>query len=401
MNKAPTNLKGLCILQVIPALNLGGAERTTMEIAQAIMDAGGRAIVVSAGGAMADAIRATGAMLIIMPVASKNPFVIFANARRLRRIAEEHKVDIIHARSRAPAWSAYFAARQSQMIYLATYHAKVHMRPALKRFYNSVLVRGRVVIANSHFTAAQIMRAHKVPPTRIRAIARGCDVAALARENVNAARVAALRQQWGVGADDFVILCPARLTRWKGQHVLIEALAQYQNQYQSSVKLKLVLLGGGEKDNSYSAMLKVLAAKLSPAAQNPAAENDTENCEVIFADSTNDMASAYAAAQCVAAPSIAPEPFGRIIIEAQAACVPVLASDDGGFRETVQHGISGWLVPTANVAAWAQAIDNVVGLSPAARAQMGQAGCALVRAQFSDVLMRERTLAVYRELCPR
>lgn len=377
------------ILQVIPHLHIGGAEQTVLEITRAIVAAGGRALIAadyksdykndSADKSLGPAIIAAGGEIISLPVASKNPFVMFLNIGRLARLIREEGVDIIHARSRAPAWSALAAAKRTNIIYLSTYHAKVHARPALKRFYNSALVRGRVVIANSQFTAAQIMRIHKVPPSHIRVIPRGCDIDALSPQNPAALSRTALRDMWGVAEDDFVILCPARLTHWKGQHIALSALAALDK------NIKLVCVGAHMPDSDY------VKGLLSQAQDLGVGDN------FILAGVSRDMRSVYGASDIVVAPSIAPEPFGRIIIEAQAAGLPVIASDAGGFRETIADH-AGWLVPPADYEALGKCFAQAYATPKETLQTMGEVGRAHVAAHYTDALMCARTLDVYREL---
>ncbi len=220
------DLTGVTVAQIIPRLNVGGAETTTLEIARALRAADARALVVSEGGALADALAAAGAELVNMPVASKNPFVMAANIRRLRQLVEGENINILHARSRAPAWSTLAAARAAQVPMVTTYHGLVHERPRPKVWYNSVMARGDTVIANSEYTGELIRRVHGIDDARLRVVARGCDISALALENVSADMRADQRRAWGASADDFVILCPARITELKGQDVLLAALAQ-------------------------------------------------------------------------------------------------------------------------------------------------------------------------------
>ena len=241
------DLTGRTILQVVPELETGGAEITTMEMAEAIVKAGGRALVASEGGALESRIEAAGGEIVHLPVASKNPLTLWRNIGRLAALMQAENIDLIHGRSRAPCWSALFAARRIGRPYLATYHSKVHARPRAKIFYNSVMTRGQLTIANSHFTATRIAAIHHTPEAQLRVIPRGCDPDALNPSRFSAADKAAKRAQWGIGEEAFVILCPARLTRWKGQHVLVEALARLS----ASVKPYLVCVGGAQGRDAY------------------------------------------------------------------------------------------------------------------------------------------------------
>ena len=381
------DLSGRTVLQVVPELETGGAEITTLEMAEAIVEAGGRALVASEGGALESRIDAAGGEIVHLPVASKNPLTLWRNVGRLAALMQNEKVDLIHGRSRAPCWSALFAGKSVNRPYLATYHSKVHARPRSKIFYNSVMVRGRVTIANSHFTAQNIADIHHLPAENIRVIPRGCDTDALDRARFSPDDIAAKRAIWGVPQDAFVILCPARLTRWKGQYVLVEAMSRLA----SDLKPFLVCVGGAQGRDDYVAKLRQLAA---------AGGLDQR---LVLAGHESDMPAAYAAANMAVMPSIEAEPFGRTTIEAQAAGLPVIASDDGGFRETViakpaDKGGSGWLATPDDAAALAAAIDAALALPPETLYQIGQNGRANVLANYTRQAMCRRTLHVYREL---
>lgn len=381
------DLTGKTILQIVPELDIGGAEITTLEISRAIVAGGGRSLVASEGGALEVDIKAAGGEIIHMKVASKNPFTIWRNAGRLAKLIQQENIDLIHARSRAPGWSGFIAARRLGRPYLATYHSKVHARPRAKVFYNSVMTRGRVTIANSYFTAARITSIHQTPPENLRVIPRGCNPQELDRHRFTEDEIKAKRQAWGVPDNVFVILCPARLTKWKGQHVLLSALSQLK----SDIKPHLVLVGSAQGRNDYVADLTAQAAKLGLGEQ------------LTFAGLEYNMPVAYAAANMAVLPSIEAEPFGRTTIEAQAASLPVIASDDGGFRETVvadkpEKGGTGWLVTPGDAYALALAIDTALAMPADELYQMGANGRKNVEANYTQTAMCNRTLNVYKEL---
>lgn len=380
-------LNGRCVLQVVPDLETGGAEITTMEMVEAIVGAGGRALVASFGGPLEKQINAVGGQVFHLPLRSKNPITMWRNGGRLAQLMMDENVDLIHGRSRAPCWSALLAAKRLNRPYLATYHSKVHSRPRLKIFYNSVMVRGRLTIANSHFTGKNIFDIHRIPAQNIRVIPRGCDPEALDRARFSAQARRQKRVQWGVPENAFVILCPARLTRWKGQHVLLEALARLT----SEIRPYLVCVGGAQGRDDYVQELQALAAK-----------NGLDKY-LILAGHETDMPAAYAGANMAVLPSIEAEPFGRTTIEAQAANLPVIASDDGGFRETViakapQQGGTGWLAKPNDAGALAAALDDALAMSEADLHRMGENGRANVLAHYTRRAMCNRTLSVYREL---
>ncbi len=381
------DLSGRAVLQVIPSLEGGGAETTTLEITEALVAANARALVASQGGALASRIEALGGEVFLLPVARKNLFIMWRNVHHLAALIGREKIDIIHAHSRAPAWSSLFAARQCAIPYLATYHGLVHDKPALKVLYNSVLTRGAAVIANSHYTAKRIAAIHKTPPENIKPIAFGCDVEKLNRAQWSAQQMLAQRQQWGFAEDDFVIICPARLTAIKGQHVLIEALARLAG----TIKPKLVFCGSAKRRGDYMARLKQLVEKYGLAGR------------VHFAGHVNNMALAYAASDLAVAPSTRPEPFGLTIIEASASGLPVMASDAGGFKETIvtdkgEAGATGWLVQPDDAVQLAACLDMALALSPAQLHQLGENGRAFVGQNFTRARMCAETLEVYREI---
>ena len=381
------NLTGKTIMQVVPELDVGGAEITTVEIARAIRQAGGRALVVSQGGALEQKIIDNGGEVIHLPGASKNPFTVWRHGRLLADLAKAEKVDLIHTRSRAPGWSGLRAGKLANIPFMTTYHSTVHEKPRAKVFYNSVLVRGRVSIANSQYTASQIAKVYPQYRDKIRVVPRGCDVDALARHQFSETDRAAKRQQWGVPLDAFVILCPARVTPLKGQHVLLNALGQLS----AEVQPYLVLVGSAQGRDDYVAELT------AQARANGCADR------LVFAGLESNMPSAYAAANMAVVPTIRPEPFGRTITEAQAASLPVIASNGGGYRETViaqpaNAGGTGWLAEMGNPDDLAAKLQAALALPPEALFKMGANGRAHVEANYTQAAMCSRTLNVYAEL---
>ena len=384
---APVDMTGKTIMQVVPELDVGGAEITTLEISRAIVAAGGRALVVSEGGALEADIRAAGGEIFHLPVATKNPFKVWRHGGVLADLARAEGVDLIHTRSRAPGWSGLRAGRLAGIPFMTTYHSTVHEHPPAKVFYNSVLVRGRVAIANSHYTATQIAKVYPQYEDKIRVVPRGCDTDALARDNFSAADRAQKRAQWGVPKDAFVVICPARVTHLKGQHVLIEALGHLS----AETTPYLVLVGSAQGRDDYVADLRAQANAQGLAGR------------LVFAGLETDMPAAYAAANLAVVPTIRPEPFGRTIIEAQAAGLPVIASNGGGFRETViaaapGEGGTGWLADMGSALALTQALDTALAMPPAQLLAMGRNGRQNVEAHYTQTAMCNRTLNVYHEL---
>lgn len=376
----------LAVLQVTPALDAGGVERTTIEIAEALTRAGGSAVVASRGGRLEAELAAAGGLLVSMPLESKNPLTMLANIGRIARLARKSNVSIIHARSRAPAWSAMFAARQLGLPFVTTYHGVYNGNSGLKKFYNSVMARGDVVIANSDYTRAHVLKVHGTDPKRVVSIPRGVDLQRFDPARVDGARVTDMRGLWGIKPDDArpIVLLPARLTKWKGQPVLIEAAARIERERPGTALY--VLAGDSQGRAEYVSDLHDLARKLGIEEQ------------VRIVGHLVDMPAALMAAQVAVFPVTDPEAFGRAAVEAQAMGVPVIASALGGYTETIVDGDSGFLVPPGDAAKLALAIERVLALSPDQRRQMGQRGATRVRARYSVEALQSATLGVYERL---
>ncbi|MEE2565161.1 glycosyltransferase family 4 protein [Hyphobacterium marinum] len=374
----------MIILQVIPRLDTGGAERTTIEVAEALTRAGHTALVASEGGRQEGALDAAGARLFRMPLDSKTPWGLEANTARLVRLIRTEGVDLVHARSRAPAWSALRAARRTGIPFVTTYHGAYNARSGLKRFYNSVMARGDRVIANSNYIAAHVMEEHGVGPDRIAVIPRGVDIDRFARSPETVARAATLKAALGVPEDRIVGVLPARLTRWKGQTVAIEAMAALKTEGGSLPYLLFVGDDQGRAD--YRQELETLIARYGL------------DSDIGLAGHQDDMPAIYALADFALNPSTDPEAFGRTAAEASAAGLPVIAADHGGAREVVLSGKTGWRVPPGDVPALAGAISELMGLNFEAHRRMGRAGAAHVAANFTVTGLQDSTLRVYREL---
>mgnify|MGYP002779658180 CR=1 FL=1 len=367
----------LTLLQVVPELETGGAEQTTVDVARAVTGAGGRALVASRGGRMAEALEAAGGELIELPVHSKRPWTMAANAVRLARLIRAEGVDLVHARSRAPAFSALAAARRAGVPFVATYHGVYNARTPLKRWYNGVMTRGDLVIANSEYTRDHLLREHAVDPARVVVIQRGIDLARFDPDAVSSERTAAVRAQFGLAPFEGrpVFLLAGRLTRWKGQRLAVDALAA------SGVDAVLVLAGDHQGREDYLDELLGASRDLG------------ERVRVV--GHCADMAAAYLACDVALAPSLEPEAFGRTAVEPQAMGRPVLAADHGATAETVEDGVTGRRVRPGDVEAWAEAFRAAAAWTPAERDRMGEAGRARVRARFSVERMTAATLDAY------
>lgn len=380
------------ILQIIPRLDTGGAERTTVEMTQAIVAAGGRALVASGGGRMAEQVRAAGGENISFNAASKNPLTMLANARRLQRLVASELIDLLHARSRAPAWSALLAARATGRPLVTTYHGAYSERGHLKRTYNSIMARGDVVIANSHYTARLIQARYGTPGARIRVIHRGIDEESFDPERVTRDRVESLRSRWGVRSGQRVVLHAARLTGWKGQGVVIAATARLVQQDVPG-EWVVILAGDAQGRSGYVEGL-----------QQQIAQSGLRD-RVRLVGHVDDMPAAYLAAHVAVVASTEPEAFGRAAAEAEAMRCPVIATSIGAAPETVRaepqvgpSDITGWLVPPGDTEALAHHISLALALSDADRAAIGERARSHVCQSFSLATMQAATLRVYDSL---
>jgi glycosyltransferase involved in cell wall biosynthesis len=369
------------VLQVLPSLLAGGVERGTSDIAAALTAAGWRSVVVSAGGPMVREIVRAGATHITLPVDSKNPLVMYRNVRRLANVIRAHKVDIVHARSRAPAWSALAAAQATGAHFVTTFHGAYNAQNKYKRRYNAIMARGERVIAISEFIRDIAVNEYGAIPDHVRVIPRGVDLVTFDPMSVSGVRVVQLAHAWNVPDGIPVVMLPGRLTRWKGQNVLIDALAKLDRR-----DLWCVLVGADQGREAYRRELIQHATR--------AGLGDT----VRIVGHCNDMPAAYMIADVVVSASTDPEAFGRVSAEAQAMGRPVIATDHGGSRQTVLDGETGWLVPPGDADALAQALKHALGLSRPERERLGERAVAHVRANFTKAAMCAQTLAVYREV---
>ncbi|WP_431285291.1 glycosyltransferase family 4 protein [Humitalea sp. 24SJ18S-53] len=371
--------KNLTVLQILPALVAGGVERGTVEIAAAIVAAGGRALVASAGGPLVAEVIAAGGEHTTLPMGAKAPWAIASNAAALARIIREKGVGIVHARSRAPAWAGFFAARRTGAHFVTTYHGAYNEGFLGKRLYNSVMARGERVIAISGFIRDLIIARHDIDPQRICLIPRGVDTIAFDPAAVTPARAAAFRAKVGLDAATPMILLPARLTRWKGQVVAVRALAALPGP-------AVLVLAGGDAAGTFANELRALAGSFGIADR------------LRFAGHVTDLPAALSTADLVLHTSTDPEAFGRTVIEAQAMARVIIASDLGAPRETVAEGITGFRSPPGDPAALSAAMARVLAMTPEIRAEIGARARAAVLRDYTREAMQAATLAVYRDL---
>ncbi len=369
------------VLQIVPSLVTGGAERGAVDVAAALAEAGGTALVASEGGPMEYELRRLGVGHVKLPLAAKNPFVMYRNVGRLARLIREHDIDIIHARSRAPAWSAAAAAKRTGRHFVTTFHGTYTVTNGIKRRYNAIMTKGERVIANSNFIAQHIREHYKVEPERVRVIRRGIDLTRFDPERVSAERLIQLANRWRLPDGVPVIMLAGRLTRWKGQTVLIKALTHL-----TDVDLRCLLVGSDQGRSAYRSELERLA------------ERHGLSSRVFLTGHCDDMAAAYMLADVVVSASTEPEAFGRVVSEAQAMGCPVVASDHGGVREQVLENRTAFLFKSGDPEALAAALRKALALDAKQREQLAAEALAHVRANFSKDNMCAGTLALSREI---
>jgi glycosyltransferase involved in cell wall biosynthesis len=365
-------------------LGAGGAERSAVDVAVAAKRAGWTSLVASAGGRLVAELTAAGVEHLTVPLDTKNPLRMGRNEGRLQEIIRTRRVDIVHARSRAPAWSAWRASRRAGRIFVTTFHGQYDAARPWSRAYNRVMTRGDKVIAVSQFIVEHVRRTYDLEAERIVMIHRGLDPALFDPAAVSEARTRRLVRDWDLPDDRPIVMLPGRLTRLKGQLVLIEAVARLGRR-----DLLVLLIGGDPGRSSYRGELEQRVAALGLG-------------EVIrFTGDCDDMPAAYLASDLVISASTKPESFGRVAVEAQAMGRPVIATDHGGARETVIEGTSGWLVPPGDVERLAAALERALAADLVRQEGFADQARAHVVANFSLEVMCRKTLEVYDGLLPK
>jgi glycosyltransferase involved in cell wall biosynthesis len=371
----------LTILNVLPKLDTGGAERVVVEIAEAITATGHKALIAGETGPLAPAALRAGAELIELPLSSKSPFTIRANAKRLGKLIREREVSLVHAHSRAPAWSALRAVARTKTPFVTTYHGAYSEDTPIKRRYNEVMVKGDRVIAVSNFIAELITARYKIDESKLRTIHGGVDPARFDPAIVVGDRVLRLAREWRLDMSRPTIMLPGRLTSWKGQKLLIAAMAQLRNQDAIAV-----LVGADQGRSAYTESLIAQARNLGLG----------DRLRVV--GHTDDMPAALMLADIVVNASTDPEAFGRTIIEAQAMGRIVIAAEHGGACETILPLRTGYLFPPGDAAGLAARIDQALEMTAEERIAWGRYARAYVAQYYAVDAMQKSVLNVYAEL---
>ncbi|MGE4063708.1 MAG: glycosyltransferase family 4 protein [Rhodospirillaceae bacterium] len=376
------------VLQVLPSLVSGGVERGTIDVAVALVRAGWRALVVSEGGPLVRELDRAGAEHIALPLNTKNPKRVKENAARIADVIRREKVSLVHARSRAPGWSAREAAKRTGVPFVTTFHGIYSLGPfGLKKFYNRVMADGEIVIAVSNFVRDHIIENYRTPPERIRVIHRGIDANAYDERNVTSTRLIQVAQKWGLQDAGQVIMLPGRLTALKGHDVLIDALAELKKRRGGSLDVRCLMVGQGGPGFAARIMSHASLRRIGG------------NVQVI--EDCNDMPAAYMITDVVVVASTRPEAFGRVIAEAQAMGRPIVACSHGPTAEIILPGVTGWMFTASDPVSLADALERALSLSREERTKLAAQASERARTLFNKDEMCAKTLEVYDEVLTR
>ena len=382
-NSESQRMKQPVIVQILPALNLGGVERGTIEMARAIIEAGGKAVIISSGGQLVPQLQRIGAIHITLPVHVKNPLKWGGVRRQLRSHLKEHGADIVHVRSRVPAWLALPVAKKLGIATIATIHGKFRAQNIFKKIYNAKILSAQKLIAISDYVKQSILTQHKTEglADKMTVIHRGVDSEYFNPANVTQARIINQAQILGLPDDRPVIMLPARPTAWKGHKILLDAVAK-MNRFDITV----VLLGIADDNSSFYEAMQRHVARLKIESL------------VRFAQKTNDMPASLMLADVVVMPSIEPEPFGRVAVEAQAMGRPIVAFAHGGAVESIIDRKTGYLAEPHNLDSLVEALDEALSLGPRKRRKWAEAAREHVTTHFTTKNMCDETLRLYDSL---
>ena len=382
------------VMQILPALENGGVERGTIDIAKALKKSGIEPIVVSKGGVLVYQLREAGITHVELPVNSKNPLTIFLNVKKIIDLIAKYGVDVIHARSRAPMWSAYFACKKTGTKLVSTVHGTYSLNLGvykifpLKKLYNSVMLKADHIIAVSNFIKEYLVQNYheknqEFPAEilkKISVIQRGADLNYFNFEKISQSRIVNLITKWSLPEDRKIILLPARFTAWKGHEFLIEALKKVQRDF------CCVMVGS---DHGH----KVFRKKIEHAVVEAGLSG-----KVKIVGLCKDMPAAYALSHIVVSSSIKPEAFGRVAIESQAMERITIATKIGGSLETIIDHRTGFLVDVGDAEDFAKLIDGALHFTEEEAYTVGQLARKHIEKNFSNEKMCEDTIKIYREL---
>ena len=376
------------VLQVIPKLGFGGAETGCYDLAHYLPEKGCRSFIITSGGELLKYVDKKKVKVFRIPVHSKNPLLIFTNAFLISIIVLLYNIHIVHARSRAPAWSCVFSCFFTRRKFITTFHGTYNFSNSLKKFYNSIMVKSKLVIAGSNFIFAHINENYKNflnDKSKLMVIFRGINLDYFNKKNISENKKLKIISDWKIKQDKFTILLPGRVTPWKGQEMFIESLNILSEDY-NIVDFQAIILGSDQGRNVYFKKLISLV------------ERYNLNNKIRFIKSCKEMPVAYSLADVVVSSSIEPEAFGRVAVEAQAMEKPIIASDLGGSKETIINGKSGFLFKSGDPRELAKALNNVKTLDKEALYSIGNEGRKNVTKKFDVEKMCHTTFTKYQKI---
>ena len=376
------------VLQVIPKLGYGGAETGCYDIAHYLAEKECGSFIATASGGLLKFIKKKKVKIIRLPVHSKNPILIIFNALILSLFIIFFKINIVHARSRAPAWACYFACLLTRRVFVTTFHGTYNFKSKIKKFYNSIMLRAKLTIAGSNFIFSHINENYNEylnKKKKLRVIFRGINVDYYNQKNVSILKQEKLKQEWGLNSNKFIILMPGRLTYWKGQEKFIEALNILIEDY-NFTNFQAIMLGSDQGRSVYKKKLINLV------------ERYNLNKKVQFINHCKEMPLAYSLADTIVSASIEPEAFGRVAVEAQSMGKPIIASNIGGSKETILHKKSGFLYKFDDPRELAKSLNTVNQLTQEELISMGNEGRKNITKKFDVETMCNTNLNEYKKL---
>jgi len=376
------------ILQVIPKLGYGGAETGCYDLAHYIAEKGHKSYIITSGGELLKFIRKDKVRVIRLPVHSKNPILILFNALAISLVVLVFNINIVHARSRAPAWSCLISSFITRRLFVTTFHGTYNFSNKIKKYYNSVMVKSRLVIAGSNFIFGHINENYQKylkKKHKLMVIFRGINLDYFHRKQISEKKKINLITEWNIDTENFVLLLPGRLTKWKGHEIFIEALNILSEDYNRN-NFQAIILGSDQSRNVYSKKLESLVGRYRLSKK------------IKFIKNYKEMPVAYAISDIVISSSIEPEAFGRVSVEAQAMEKPIIASDIGGSKETIINEKSGILFKSGDPRELAKAINKVMELDKEALYSIGNEGRKNVIKKFNVDKMCQTTVSEYQKL---
>ncbi len=378
----------LNVLQVIPKLGYGGAETGCYDIAHFLPEKECGSFVATSGGELLKFVKRDKVKILRLPVHSKNPLLMIFNTLALILYIIFFNINIVHARSRAPAWSCYFASLLTRRVFVTTFHGTYNFKSSIKKFYNSIMLRAKLTIAGSNFIFGHINENYAEylsKEKKLRVIFRGINIDYFNPKNISILKQEKLKQEWGLASNKFTILLPGRLTYWKGQEKFIESLNILIEDY-NITNFQAVILGSDQGRKVYSKKLTNLVQRYSL------------NKKIKFIQHCKEMPLAYSLADVVVSASIEPEAFGRVSVEAQSMGKPIIASNIGGSKETVVNKKTGFLYKHDDPRELAKILNTVIQLSPDELKSIGNEGRKNITKKFDVEIMCQTNLKEYKRL---